>query len=156
MKLSPRHYLMAYMVAVGRKQTEIAEVLDTDRTWVSSIASSPLFKLQVQEIQKQIREGAVEDVLAMIRGEGPESVRKLVELRDNAFMETTQLAAANSLLDRGAAPKRHTVEEDHTLRIIVSRDEMDGMREAVVEAGFAIDVTPRGRLLAMAPDMEDE
>lgn len=154
-KLSPKHTLMAYMRASGVKQTEIAQRLEMSYNQVHMICSSPLFKVQVAEIQKQIRDGTVEDVLEMIRLEGPNSVRKLVTIRDTGWKEADQLAAANSLLDRGPAPKKHQVEEDRTLRIIIARDEAQVMREVVQEAGLTVDVTPRGRLLAMVPDAED-
>jgi hypothetical protein len=155
-KLAPKHILMAYMRASGVKQVEIARRLEMSPNQVHMICSSPLFQLQVSEIQKQIRDGAVEDVLDMIRLEGPASVKKLVDLRDDLDAEANiQLSAANSLLDRGAAPKKHQVEEDRTLRIVIGRDEAQLMRAVVKEAGYTIDVTPRGRLLAMVPDGED-
>jgi hypothetical protein len=154
-KLAPRHILMAYMRASGVKQVETARRLGMSPNAVYMICSSPLFQLQVQEIQKQIRDGAVEDVLDLIRLEGPASVRTLVEWRDQVDEPAVSLNAANSLLDRGAAPKKHQVEEDRTLRIVIGREESEVMRAIVKEAGFAIDVTPRGRLLAMVPDEED-
>ena len=154
-KLSPRHILIAYMRASGVKQIEIARRLGMHQNAVYMICSSPLFQLQVSEIQKQIRDGAVEDVLEMIRLEGPASVQKLVEWRDQDDEPAVSLNAANSLLDRGSAPKKHQVEEDRTLRIVIGREEAQGMRAIAEEAGFTVDVTPRGRLLAMVPDGDE-
>ena len=138
-QLTPRHKIIALMIAAGWKQKDIAIELGFHENRVSIIASSPLFRVQVYEIQKQMREGLIEDVNELIKAEALPSVRKIVELRDGAEAETVQLAAATSILDR-AAPKITRHEEDHSLTIYLSKDDVGVMDEVAEELGEVIDV----------------
>ncbi len=139
-QLTPRHKIIALMVAAGWKQKDIAVELGFHENRVSIIASSPLFRVQVHEIQKQMREGLIDDVSELIKAEALPSVRKIVELRDGEQVpETVQLAAATSILDR-AVPKITRHEEDHSLTIYLSKDDVGVMDEVAEELGEVIDV----------------
>lgn len=143
-QLKARHNVIALMVAAGWKQKDIAEQLGFHENRISIIAQSPLFRVQVQDIQKKMREGLIDDVNELIKAEVVPSMRKLVELRDHASGEpgeSIQLSAANALLDRGA-PKVTRQELDYSLTIKLSREDVGVMAEVAEELGETIDVLP--------------
>lgn len=140
-QLKARHNVIALMVAAGWKQKDIAEQLGFHENRISIIAQSPLFRVHVQDIQKKMREGLIDDVNELIRAEAIPSMRRLVALRDHASGEpgeNTQLAAANSLLDRGA-PKVTRQELDYSLTIKLSKEDMGVMEEVAEELGEVIE-----------------
>ncbi len=100
-RLNNRHLLLALMVASGWRQTDIARHLGYHPNRVSIILGSPLMKSHVLALQKDLREGHIDDVLTKLARETGNSVDALVALRDHAENPSVQLGAASKLLDKG-------------------------------------------------------
>lgn len=98
--LNQRHHLIAYMILAGATSTEAAKALDMERTYVSSIVASPMFKALMDQLRVDMRQRTIGNVIDRIVAEGPNSVEALVRLRDHAESEQVQATAARDLLDR--------------------------------------------------------
>ena len=100
-RLNSRHLLLALMVASGWKRGDIARHLGYHPSRVTIILDSPLMKSHIAALQKELREGHVDDVLSRLARETGNSVETLVELRDEAENPAIRLSAAGKLLDKG-------------------------------------------------------
>lgn len=133
-KLSSRHLVMALMIAAGWRQKDIAAKLGYTQNRVSIICSSPLFRVQVDRLQKELRESTVADVVHRIATEAGPSMNVMVELRDHALNENVRLGAAKDILDRNPRIARVSkVEEDRTLKISFGAPELRQMFGAMLE-----------------------
>ena len=99
--LNARHLLIALMVASGWRQTDIATHLGYHPNRVNIILSSPLMKSHISALQRELREGHVDDVLARLARETGNALDTLVDLRDNAENPSVRLGAATKLFDKG-------------------------------------------------------
>ena len=89
------------MVASGWKRVDIARHLGYHPNRVTIILDSPLMKSHIASLQKELREGHVDDVLARLARETGNSVETLVDLRDSAENPAIRLSDASKLLDKG-------------------------------------------------------
>jgi hypothetical protein len=125
---------MALMTAAGWRGKDIAAKLGVSPHRISIIASSPLFKIQVDRLQKEMRESTVADVVHRIATEAGPSLDVLVELRDHAVNEHVRFSSARDILDRNPHVARvQKVEEDRTLRIVFGAPELRQMFGALLE-----------------------
>jgi hypothetical protein len=120
-RMSPKHRLIAMLVAAGQSNVEIAETVGLHPSRIATIAGSPLFQALVREFQSDMV-ARISDVTARLHAEAGPTLAKLLSLRDGAAKEETQLAAANSLADRIPALSRKALEGERTLRVLLSAD----------------------------------
>lgn len=133
-RLNNRHLLMALMVAAGWRQKDIAAKLGFNPNRVSIICGSPLFKAQVQNLQRELRESTVADVVHRIATEAGPSLDVMVELRDHAQAEPVRLSAAKDILDRNPKLARVSkVEGESSLRVSFGAPELRQMFGALLE-----------------------
>jgi len=131
-KLSPRHKLVAYLTALGKTVTQIQEETGYSRGRIVRIRQSSAFRLEVERIQRELQEATLEKLVDRIIQEGHPTLDKLVELRDQAANEHVQLGAAKELW-RTLVPERSIVREDKTLRIVLSREDLEPLIQAIAE-----------------------
>jgi len=99
------HRQVAFMVAKGMSQTEIAKELGKTDAWISQVVRQPWFsKLVLKELHSSGRT-AVDEIF---KNAAAASALKLIEIRDNPKTPVgVALNAADKLLDRymGKAPQ---------------------------------------------------
>ena len=134
-QLNARHQLVALMRAIGLTNKQIAEKLGYDENRVSIIAGSPLFKAQVYQLQKDIRESTLTEVVTRLQQEAGPTLDVLVQLRDFGMPgDTVRLGAAKELADRiPALQKVSRIEEERTIRLVLGGPELQQMRQALEE-----------------------
>lgn len=93
----PWHRILLYLKSRGLSNIECAKKLDTSEQYVGQIARQPWFRLRLVQLLKEEGLPAIQELL---RGSAPESVLKLIELRDNAKKEEVQRDCAMDLLNR--------------------------------------------------------
>lgn len=150
-KLNERHNLMAYMVAIGKKPSDISSILSISINRISIIKSSPLFRALVRKKQEEIYDSMQGNLIDKISGEAIPSLDKIVEIRDTGDDPKDQLSAAKELLAYSVS-KKHEVVIDETKRIVFETQELREMFAAFEEDSgkkTAIDVTP-------SPDKEEK
>lgn len=99
-----QHRKMAWMIAKGLTQREVAKEMGYTEGWVSQVCRQPWFTEMVVEELSRVGRNVVEEIF---KNAAPGSALKLIELRDNAESESVQLSATKELLDRylGKAPQ---------------------------------------------------
>jgi hypothetical protein len=142
--MSPRHRLIAMLVAAGQSNVEIAETVGLHPNRITTIAGSPLFQALVREFQSDMV-ARISDVTARLHAEAGPTLAKLLSLRDGAAKEETQLAAANSLADRIPALSRKTQEGERTLRVLLSADVEPLVEAIALSRGLPAGPGPAGR-----------
>ena len=106
-KLLPRHYKIMDLLLLGKKQKEIARILDLSEQAVSSIVNSPVFKLEIPNREFEVKNTSIdgEDTPAeLLRRATIDSARRLCMLLDSED-ERVVLHTAKDILDRGGYPK---------------------------------------------------
>jgi hypothetical protein len=133
-----RRQLIMMLMASGWRNVDIAREFSISENYVSTMRTSPLFRRQIGEIQRQWRESSVLEVMDMIEREAHTSVGVLVEIRDDAGLkqspagQNVRKAAADSLLDRHPRfAKRTKHEEEVVHRIVFSRADVEQMQRAL-------------------------
>lgn len=129
---APWHTMAAYMLLAGRTNSEIAAAAGVGANHVSVLKAQRWFQEKLAILSNN--EG--EDILGLIKSETAASVAKLVELRDNAENERTQLTAANILLEQavGKATQKivsavsHSVHKNPTDEMTAIQDELAALR----------------------------
>lgn len=98
------HRQVAFMIATGMSQTEVARELGKTNGWISQVVRQPWFSaLVLKELHRSGR-NAVEEIF---KNAAPASALKLIELRDDEKTPAAvKLNASRELLDRymGKAP----------------------------------------------------
>jgi hypothetical protein len=130
--LSPRHKLVAYLTALGKTVTQLQEETGYSRGRIVCIRQAPAFRLELERIQREIQQATLEKLADRIIQEGHPTLDKLVELRDQAANEPVQLGAAKELW-RTLVPERSIVREDKTLRIVLAREDLKPLIQAIEE-----------------------
>lgn len=132
-KLSERHRLIAWLELGGATNNEIAAALQLTASWVSTVRGSPLYKALLAQMRDRVSGESIEEVKAVLLGEAMNNVQKLIAVRDGLDPTNARLAA-NDLLDRTPGlSKIHKSEVDETLRIVLERDALDEIRQAIAE-----------------------
>ena len=141
-KLNDRHRLIALMMAMGRRETEIAVELSVSPGMVSALTRSPMFQLQLERIRKTIESEATGVFMDKVVAQAQPTLDRLTYLRDNARHESVQLGAAKSLFD-AIVPKRVAGESEVVTRLVIEGADWKLMASAIAEdEGRTIDITP--------------
>lgn len=133
LKLTPRHHHMAYMVAAGKRNKDIAQVLGYTENRVSIIRSSPLFQQLVYQLQQEISARAIDDIVEGIIQEGPASLTRMKELRDQTENLSVAYNAAGFLLEKNPKVAGIKAAAEAGVRIALDADAMRRMEVAVAE-----------------------
>jgi hypothetical protein len=137
-KLSPRHRLLALMIAAGHTNRDIATTLGYSESRISVIRSSPFFQALVEDCVGDIRNRGAQSVVEEIILEGRASVRRLRELRDQGDELAVARAAADSLLDRNPQTAKHSHrEENREIRVTWGPETLAAMQSGMKEIAVA-------------------
>lgn len=99
-KLNNRHRVLAYLLAVGRKQNEIAAILEYSPNRVSILANAPDMIAEVARLQNELKGSTFAAFLQKVDEERINTLDRLVYLRDNGTKDdNVMLGAAKALLD---------------------------------------------------------
>lgn len=146
--MTDRRQIILMLMAAGWRNIDIAREFGLAENYVSVMRTSPLFRAQIAEMQKQLRESTVYDVMEMIESEAANSVKLLVDVRDDggdgkAADRNVQRQAANDILDRHPRfAKRTQHDEVHVHRIVFDKEDVARMMAAMPTKPAVIDVTP--------------
>lgn len=97
LKEKPLHRVMAYMIARGMTQIEVANATGYSREQVNLIANQVWFR---DIVAKVIHEAQADGLMELLRAGAVDAVETLKTLVVSAKSETVRLGAATSLLDR--------------------------------------------------------
>ena len=135
-RLSPRHVLVALMVAAGKSNRDIGAAVGLSPNRVSTIRQSPLFVELVRQTQRELREqtvGTVVDRLYARLGEQADStLDALVEFRDQRGDLKVAFGAAAKLFDK-LLPTRTEHQDERTVRVSFNARELRQMVTALAE-----------------------
>lgn len=146
--LTDRRQIILMLMAAGWRNVDIAREFGLQEGYISVMRTSPLFRAQIAEMQKQLRESTVHEVMEMIESEAANSVKLLVDVRDDsgdgkAADRNVQRQAANDLLDRHPRfAKKTQHEEVRVHRIVFDKADVERMMAAMPVKPAVIDVTP--------------
>lgn len=96
-KERPEHRIMLWMRLQGHRPREIATAMRCTYQTVLNVCGQPWFKEAFVRLSTELGKDAAETFL---RGEEIPTLQTLIELRDDATVESVRLSAANSILDR--------------------------------------------------------
>lgn len=156
-RLNERHRLIATLIAMGVKNTRIADLFGMDRQSISQIKRRPDVQDAVAIIQDQVFNESIEGFLGAVHAEAIPSVNKLRELRDMSEDEAIQRGAAKDLLNEYkewvkpiALPKAGA--DDNTQRIPLP----DGTLERLLQVAQAMDQPIDAEFQSVPPESGEE
>lgn len=136
--LSNRQRLIAFYVACGRRNKEIAEELGVSSATISIAKRSPLFQVLVRQHQKDIVDHGIKSTVDQVLADGAANVRFLRRLRDgddellaecDDKMMRLRLGAASELLSRQMPRVRESEQRGVQVNIVV-----DGIQRGLADA----------------------
>lgn len=131
-KLRPKHHLLAYLIAAGRRDSECAEILGYSPQRITQIKHSPLFQHEVKSAMAELRERSMTDFAEWLTQETPRTLKRAAELRDQDDSLPTAASVTLALLDR-ISPKVTKHEEERNIRITLDRRDTRAMAMALAE-----------------------
>lgn len=140
--LNDKHRWIAWLKLAGRTREEIADELGYAPTYISAVTESPMFKALMDQLRADMRQRTIGSVVDQIVNEGPNSVKVLVEVRDNIDEPgATRAMAARDLLDRNPETAKVSREDRRTeTRIVFDGRAMSQLAAVLAEdAGMTID-----------------
>jgi len=143
--LNIRHQHMAYLVAAGKPLAEIAKTLGYSRVRCSIIKSSTAFQALLGRIQQEIAARMTDDIVASLVAEGPASVTRMTQLRNQDGNLAVAYNASAYFLDKNPSVAAIKASADLGVRILLDDAAIARMDRAIAEAdGRALprDVTP--------------
>lgn len=149
-ELRINHFVIATLVATGASYTEIASILDMNPGSIQNIATSPLFKAEVQRIRGKLQDMLADSAVEKLAQETMKSVSVLVEMRDNTTISpTVRLRAADSILDRVPRTSKTQRREDLTpRRVQLSDSQVEMMMAALNDDPLAREAFERASVRA--------
>jgi hypothetical protein len=159
--LSPRHRLLAQLLAQGRKNEEIAKELHYTPERVSSLRSN----MRIRELAEQIRERTYEETIGsrLKRMAEPalNEIQKCLDDRTNRYKEQLKQDTAKWVLEKldGKASQKFDLGENMLALVM---DRLDAMKSAgaPIDALPVLDVTPQKQIAPpksiSAADKEEE
>jgi len=136
--VSPRHRLIAFYVACGRRTKEIARELKVTPQVISVAKRSPLFHVLVQQIQREMIDHGVKSTVDQVLADGAANVRFLRRLRDGdeALLAECddkilrlRLGASTALFDRQMPRVRES--SGQPVQVVVN---VDGIQRSLADA----------------------
>jgi len=141
-KLSTRHLEIVRRVVCGQDLKTIAEEMGIHYQSVVCISNSPLFKLEKEKMIREVNDKLTDnlsDPKQYLNAKSLTAAKKLVHLCENGTTESIQLSSANSILDRGAAPKITKTEGEINSSLQIDHRVMKLLIVSKLEAGLIPD-----------------
>ena len=155
---------VADLLFEGMSVADIAVMTGQAEAAVAVLAENPLTKYMLQKLQAagaayHDKSGAF-DTEKALSSETEDTFLKIVEIRDTADKPETQLSAAKELFDR-QRPKITRTEEERTVRITISRDDVAvaatvEAEMAIIDADFSEEVTKLTQEPQTAPQGDND
>lgn len=120
-KITHRHHRVALLAAGGLKPSEIASSTGFSLHTVREFLRHPLMQDLVTQYRVQFSQSTMAQLNESILMDGPATLKRLQQIRDNADDEIA-IKACIPLFDR-QAPKRTIHEEDRTVRFVFEEKE---------------------------------
>ena len=136
-----RKFLMALMYAAGIPLKEIAHRLSYSEGYVTTLASSELFRAQVAELQRDMRDTTISNLLDRVQQEAIPSFNVLMEIRDGAIddaatarlrLDAAKFHLGDMYMDR-FIPKTTRQETEDVIRIQFDQDAVRQMFGTLAE-----------------------
>lgn len=145
-ELRAKHQEVVRLLAMGLKNTEIAEQLGCTAQSISIIANSPVAQARVSELQAE-RDESVVDVRNQIRSLAPRAIELYREVLEGEHIDIKQrLHAADQILDRGGVPRETSAKIEAAVSHHITEDSLALIKERAIEIArrnhLLIDVTP--------------
>ncbi len=112
----PWHRLAILLAAQGSTVTEIAEKLDRSVAWVSLLLRQPWAR---ERLTTEINAAGRDEIEVMLRSTGPDALRRITLLSEEAENEAVKLAANREILDRLLGKPTQRVESKQEVRLDV-------------------------------------
>lgn len=120
--LNERHRVLMRALATGHKLIEAAQIAGFTLGRASVVASSPLFKSELERMRASMNQAVVEKSAEQFVGGArkvifenlEKAARKVVEKLDSGESDSIQLKAASDLLDRAGIREKEKVEMTST------------------------------------------
>jgi hypothetical protein len=142
--LNERHHLAAMLLAAGYRGTEVAAAVGLHPNRLSLIKSqSPLFRAQVADLQRELRDAVRDDALAILeRAAGPAAAFLEALIGDEGAPLRERRQAAEGVLDRHPAIAKRNAPQDATIKITFTTADLASMR-AALPPGTTLEHAPR-------------
>ncbi len=136
-----KQYLLALMFVSGLSYKDMADRTGLSEKAVRSMARSDLFKAQVVELQRQMKEVTLDNLLHRIEQEAGPSFETLMQLRNGNVtdpqvariqLDATKFHLSELYMDR-AHPKVTRQESENVLRVAFDREAIAQMIGALAE-----------------------
>ena len=139
-KLSHRHHRVALLAASGMKSPEIAADIGMHPNSVRKYLCDPQIQVLIEGFKKQFVERCASTLEQQMIADGPNTFKRLTELRDQTRNPKVSLGACGILFDR-QAPKKTMHQEDRVIRFEFSKDDKARIGQVLDEADV-VDVSP--------------
>jgi len=160
--LKPKHRHMAALIAAGYSTRRTAQQLGVSEHAVYIARHSPLFKLEVERLTKELADRTVKDFTSAVMEDGDTNTRFLKGVRDGDYdshepeIVRFRLDASKTLFDR-QMPKRLPGSTDQRINITFSAEDKREMDDVCVEIGEPIEIgIERLRLQEALPPADDD
>jgi hypothetical protein len=121
----PWHRMAAYMLNVGRTNSEIALAADVDPATVAQLRGQRWF----QELCATIANEHGEALIGAIQSEAMDSLNTIVDLRDNSESDRVRLSAATTILEQAHGKPVQKIVSDISHRVATSpTEEMEAIQ----------------------------
>ena len=130
-ELNDRHRAIAQMEIMGYKNKQIARELDCHQMTIHRVRSSPVYKIYIGDLRKQVEEASVFDATKYLDRITEKTMRTLEHLMDDADSENVRVSAAKELFDR-QMPKVSKTQHEET-KIIEFGDSIQNLALALAD-----------------------
>jgi hypothetical protein len=138
----PWHRMAAYMLNVGRTNSEIAMAADVDPCTVAHLRSQRWF----QELCATIANENGEELVGAVQSEALDSLNTIIELRDTSESDRVRLTAATTILEHAHGKPIQRIVSDISHRVTASpAEEMEAIQSELAAL--------RAKPIALPPPM---
>lgn len=160
-RLNERHKLAALLIATGKRRIWVCRRLGMAPNRLSVIQQSPLFRVLVEQYQREFISQGMQTTINKVLADGPANVEFLRKVRDGMEPDVKEiddpndrmrhrLKAAESLFDR-QLPRRMETESQASVHVTVEATRRELAEDACAEVGAPIDITPVSKVPRLAP-----
>ena len=111
----PNHRVIIELSAKGYTAREIAKLVDQSPTQVQDILRQPQYQQNIANTIRRVQ-GVDEEIVMLIKEEVVNSVKTMVEIRDNPNTpDATRLAAADKILERRYGKANQPINQGSTV-----------------------------------------
>lgn len=157
--LSPRHRKLAELLAQGKSNAQIKELLGYSDSRLSILKHSDPIKEEVRRIMDSVLELDVKARIRRLANPALDVLEEAIRDRTNRFSPKERIEVAKYLADHaaGKAVQKHEVSGGVLLGVMDKLDSMRNSAKGLHEAKSWIDVTPEPpKLDEMTPEQKEE